>query len=93
MEQEDRLDKFERRMERALSEMAAAITQLARFEERVTLHAESQKLQGIRLGTIERDIIEIKTNLAANATSITWSERFVWLLVSGTIGTFFFLIR
>ena len=93
MELEQRLDKFEQKMEDALTKMADAITRLARFEERVSMHSEGQRIQGERLDKIEHVLIEMKTQLATNIKSISWNERVVWLMLSGAIGSFFFLIR
>lgn len=64
-------------------ELRDAVVRLARFEERLTAGGENFARHARRLELIETRLQQVEHVQAKVTTRLTWSERLIWLMVSG----------
>jgi hypothetical protein len=81
------------RIEIKLDKLAEAIVQLARMEERlVTLfnRMDSWETRQIR---VESRVDELKAEVRTNKSVVMFGERLFWVILTGLVGTLFWIFR
>ena len=84
-----RLDRFER----SLDEMRGAVVQMARTEERVSNILEQNTLLFKELSVVKNRLNDIEKVNATQGQSLSFFERFGWLIATGVAGVIGWMFR
>lgn len=81
------------RIELKLDKLAEAVVQLARMEERlVTLFNRMDSWETRQL-KLESRVDDLKSEVRTNKSVVMFGERLFWIILTGLIGTLFWIFR
>ena len=88
-QQERRLE----RVEEKLDKLTEAIVSIARIEERVNTVLKNNDRFFVRLDKLEVRMEMVENKSALNQKTIGATERFIWIIISASVGLLFYLLR
>ena len=81
------------RIEKEIKEISDALRALVRIEERQTSQADGMVRMGVRGDDHEKRIHALEIQMAGNARTISFNERFIWLIITTGVGVAAYFIK